>query len=281
MSSRGLWFFILVAAIGGAFTHSFPNHASADNLYLDDGAVVHGGDAVVDGDRVILQVAGGHMIIPRQAVVRMEEAESDVTRFKARYAKLKSRDVAGRLSLANWCRDRDLRRREAELLKEIIELAPDHRVARQRLGFVKVADGWISQAEHNRRLGLVLVAGHWMTRQEARQARLDDARGKTAELERDKALAELKAIEARTALAKAQAKAQLRETTAAEQPATPEPPPVRFLGGYIDPTAYHVHEDVCRGRRCQDRPVRRRRSEPFWMPHVRDPRTGFPKPQVR
>ena len=55
--------------------------------------------------------------------------------------------VEDQLALANWCASKKLRDQERAHLSRVVDLAPDHTVARQRLGFVRRQGVWMSQEE--------------------------------------------------------------------------------------------------------------------------------------
>jgi hypothetical protein len=55
--------------------------------------------------------------------------------------------VQGQLALADWCAGERLAGQERAHLTRVIELAPDHAAARQRLGFVRQGDEWVSRLE--------------------------------------------------------------------------------------------------------------------------------------
>jgi len=55
--------------------------------------------------------------------------------------------VEGQLALANWCAGKKLLDQERAHLARVLDLSPDHAVARQRLGFVRQQGTWISREE--------------------------------------------------------------------------------------------------------------------------------------
>src|SRR4029077_2055128 len=84
------------------------SHASADRVHLVGGNVIEG-KATRSGDKVIVELESGQVVLPADSVQRIEAAESDVQRFEARYAKLARGDVKGMMALADFCRDHDMR----------------------------------------------------------------------------------------------------------------------------------------------------------------------------
>jgi hypothetical protein len=66
------------------------------------------------------------------------------------YEKLRSaapRTVEAQIKLADWCRDRGLKDQERAHLTVVVDLAPEHAVARERLDFVRVDGTWITRAQ--------------------------------------------------------------------------------------------------------------------------------------
>lgn len=53
--------------------------------------------------------------------------------------------AAGHLAVANWCREHGLLDQERAHLTRVLDLEPDHRTARARLGFRRVAGRWVSE----------------------------------------------------------------------------------------------------------------------------------------
>jgi len=233
----------------------------ADRVHLDDGAVLEG-NAEVGETQVVVHLPGGNITLPREAVVHVEPTETAITRFEQRYAALGEQDVAGRLRLADFCRDHGLTQREQQMLREILERAPNHAIARMRLGYVKVTEGWITVAEHNRRQGLVLREGRWVTPERATE--LD-----ALDLERQRLAIEKRRVDAELARAE-------RERAAAPPPQAQPPTPSEPTTVVVYSGAYPVDRRLrpridCRDDRCELR-RERPRHEPFVIPHVRDPR---------
>jgi hypothetical protein len=53
-------------------------------------------------------------------------------------------DLASHWSLANWCRQRKLSQQERAHLTRVLQLAPDHQAARQRLGYQRIDGQWVA-----------------------------------------------------------------------------------------------------------------------------------------
>lgn len=74
--------------------------------------------------------------------------------------------VRQQLELADWCNKQGLKEQERVHLLRVCELAPDHSAARQRLGFARVGNDWVSREEMKRQQARDLAARealfHWM-----------------------------------------------------------------------------------------------------------------------
>jgi hypothetical protein len=142
--------------------------ARADKTYLVGGTVIEG-RATRKGDKVVVEMESGEITLPADSVAKIEKSESLVSQFEARHAALRPGDVKGRLELADYCRDHDMRAREHQLLQEVLEVDPNHAAARARLGYVKTDTGWITEADSMRARGMVMHDGRWVSEATLRQ----------------------------------------------------------------------------------------------------------------
>lgn len=175
--------------------------ARADRLVLKGGAVLDG-KVTEQGDKVIVEVESGSLSFSRSEVERIERGESDIEKFEAKLAAIKPGDVRALIALANFCRDRGLPAREREVLRKVLESAPDHPEARARLGYVRTETGWVTEDEHKRMNGLVKYQGRWVTRAEMLELERLATQQKLAAVERQKAELELEAKRAELAAKK-------------------------------------------------------------------------------
>lgn len=162
--------------------------AWADRAVLAGGTTLEG-KVTREGDRVVIETPSGTIRLPAESVDRIEEGQSPLEHFEARHAALAPKDVRGRLALADYCRDHDMPARERSLLMEVIALAPNHELARARLGHEKTASGWMTREEAMRARGLVRHEGRWITETERaelerRREEATDARRRADERER-------------------------------------------------------------------------------------------------
>jgi hypothetical protein len=257
--------------------------ARADDVHLEGGTVIEG-KVTRSGDKVTIELESGQITLSADSVRRIDKRESNVERYERMRAELKPGDVSGRLALANFCRDHEMRGREQELLREIIDRAPDHAHARQRLGYVKDdSGGWITREEQYRARGMVQRDGVWMTSERALELARLEQETRTAQRERERAEAQLEA-ERRAQ----ERQAQLDEQRAAQsQRYAPTDPyfvaPYGYgygygLGysGYRESPARRGFRDVSDHRSpppFESEGVRRLRDPGFAMPGVSRPRT--------
>jgi hypothetical protein len=246
--------------------------AHADRVHLVDGAVIEG-KVTRQGDRVVIELESGELGLRADQVARIEPASSPVQQVEERRARLAPRDVAGRLALANYCRDYGMVAREQQLLREVIELAPDHAEARARLGYVQKDRRWVEREQDLRERGLVQHEGRWLTREQVLEIERLRAEVQTAAHQRDKARAELES---------ARAELERREQEASEAAASSKPPPAEPARPpqqqpvYVWSVPYafkHDHDRRCPGPRCPSRAARPRTDgrPPWTIVGTRDP----------
>lgn len=159
--------------------------ALADRVVLVSGSVLEG-KVERDGDKIIVETDSGKVALPADMVKRVEPSHSDVQELEARLAKLAPDDVAGLLTLANYCRDHDMPAREKDVLQRILSVAPDHAEARARLGYVKTPAGWMTQDELMEQRGYVKYQGEWITRDQQRAIESSLLEAHAAEIERER-----------------------------------------------------------------------------------------------
>lgn len=159
--------------------------ALADRVHLKNGRVLEG-EVTDRGDTLEVRSKNGITAsIPKDQVVRIEEAVTPEAALAARRAALPPDDLQAHLRLA---RDFDRAKLEAEarsLREEILGRWPDDGVTRQALGYVRHEQRWLTREEYMAGLGLVAADGGrtWVTQEEgARRERAEQAKAEAAEL---------------------------------------------------------------------------------------------------
>jgi hypothetical protein len=211
--------------------------AHADRVHLKDGAVLEGRASRV-GDRVVIEIESGAVTVDASEVQKIESLESPLDHVVVKRAALRPGDVQGRLALVRYCQAHQLSAHEAELLREILDLAPDNAEARAALGYVKHQGEWMTRDDAMLAQGYVRHEGQWVTPEQRMTLERYAAEKQRAELEREKAKLELDAVRARTENIERENNDRIRSQNAA-------PPPVT----YFTPFAYWAgHEHYGRGR---------------------------------
>ncbi|HEX5103971.1 MAG TPA: polymorphic toxin-type HINT domain-containing protein [Pirellulaceae bacterium] len=92
---------------------------------------------------------GKHGWLQHEAVLQSPKLFQELTAYERQRSKAFD-TVAGQLALAEWCREHELADQARAHLTRVIDLNPDHALARAHLGFVRQNGGWVSSAEINR-----------------------------------------------------------------------------------------------------------------------------------
>jgi hypothetical protein len=265
---------VLRASGGLALLLSAAAPVRADEVHLRGGSVIEG-RATRDGDTVVVRVESGVVRLPADSVERIDKAEASDDVAQRRRAALGPRDVQGRLELATYCREHDLRATERALLEEVIALEPNHAEARRLLGYVRTEHGWVDRRLQEKQARDAENEA-WLARQRLRereQARAD------AERERDLELRQLQ-LEAERARSERQRREELRARDEYYYNA-----PYGYGYGYA-PARGHVSRDrtiddcrgVCAGAPAAPQPAspiagtRHPRDTTWALPGVKNPR---------
>lgn len=220
--------------------------ARADDVHLVGGTQLEG-KATRRGDKVVIEMESGQITLSADGVERIEQRRSNVDRYLELAHQLKPNDVQGRIALADYCRDHDMQAREKSLLREVIEIEPNHAQARARLGYVKTAAGWITRDDQLRAQGYVREGSQWLSPERALELQRLRAQSEAAEREREKAQAELelKKLELERRRQELDAEAARAAERAARPPAPAYPYGVVSYGRYgyaPEPRPYRAGE---------------------------------------
>jgi len=154
--------------------------ARADVLHLKDGTTLEGKILSETSSTVEIQTVFGVAKIARSKIKEIERKKTPKEEYQARRAELKDDDVNGRFELAMFCKENKMGRESRELLKEILELSPQHSGANRELGNIEYHGRWFDpkdlekfKEEERKEMeaaGMVLHDGEWMTKDEAMKA---------------------------------------------------------------------------------------------------------------
>ncbi|MEZ0230210.1 MAG: CAP domain-containing protein [Planctomycetota bacterium] len=123
--------------------------ARADVIYLSSGGIVKGTVVKETGDTITVKTAGGSTtVIPRAEIERIESGGSPEQMYRERLKKIPLGDAEGHYQLALWLKKINCKDLVKEELQKTIMLDPEHKFARDELGYVRDKAGrWILPQE--------------------------------------------------------------------------------------------------------------------------------------
>jgi len=162
MSPRSLLRPILIGALA-----CVASAARADLVRMPNGGEVRG---LLQGDRkaptVTLEtLLGGRIVLDREQAVVVTRRSPQVEDYVTRSREIPD-TVEAHWELAEWCRERRLLPQRDEQLEAIIELDPEHVLARRGLNHVRYEGRWMTRDESMRAQGYVKYKGKYLTKQE-------------------------------------------------------------------------------------------------------------------
>ena len=114
-----------------------------------------------------IQTAGGLEIsLDAKLVERVQGRERPALIEYNAGVHLTENTVENHLHWARWCAENQLSDQARLHWQQILEIDPDHTVARWTLGYTKEREGWVSQQEKRENRGFVLHKGRWRTEYE-------------------------------------------------------------------------------------------------------------------
>lgn len=139
--------------------------ACADVFYLQGGGELRGTPLSATNaestDRTIRTVTGIVITLPADQIERVETQRP----VELEYERLRVAapdTIPGHMQMADWARDNGLDQQREAHLNRIIELDPDHAVARGLLGYSRQNGKWYTREELMTERGWVQFEGRWM-----------------------------------------------------------------------------------------------------------------------
>lgn len=105
-----------------------------DEVFLKNGRVLQGVVVEQNDSQVVIELAAGKMSLPRSMVERVTISSSKLGDYQQRAQALDESDVEGWLRLAFWAVDKRLDTKSQAAFGKVLEIDPDHIVAREVLG---------------------------------------------------------------------------------------------------------------------------------------------------
>ena len=129
---------------------------------------------------IVRTAAGGEItFLPNQVEQIIQLSEEELL-----YEKLQPTTpdtVEGHKKMADWCQDKGLISERKTHLERILQLDPDHAVARSALGYLKSQGEWVTREEMMGDRGYMKYRGRWITPQEI-QLQEEERRAELAKL---------------------------------------------------------------------------------------------------
>ncbi len=154
---------LLVATSGQA--------VSADVFVLENAAELRGellNPSEIPREKFVIKTAlGGVLTIERDRVKQHRLESAKLLEYQRRHP-AQPDTVEGHWELAEWCRTERLEQQRETHLERIIQLEPNHELARRALGytFVKQEQRWMTQEQRMVERGYVRYKGRWCLPQE-------------------------------------------------------------------------------------------------------------------
>jgi hypothetical protein len=155
--------------------------ALADVIHYKDGRKLEGRIVSRTATELTVETDFGKIKVPLSKVERIEEKRTPREELEARRALVAAEDAAALFELALWARDQELAKEYAALLREVIAAKPEHVLANELLGRVKLDGRWFepdeldayvrSVEEEQRAKGLLFHEGRWQPEEQVMAAR--------------------------------------------------------------------------------------------------------------
>lgn len=139
--------------------------ARADRFHLTSGRVIDGTIVKEDADSITIRTDQGITATLKRSLIKsIETARTPRQIYDAEAGAATT--VREHRRWAKFCAEHRFRKEERRHWQAILELDPDHALARDKLGFVRTDEGWQTRADYMKDLGLVEHEGRWMSEPE-------------------------------------------------------------------------------------------------------------------
>ena len=156
----------MIAAVAAVLS---PSELRADTFRLASGGQVQGKWLNEDQKplvRFVIRHSSGVVLKLTQEQVREHLREQPAEKEYEERAPVTPDTVEGQWKLAEWCRDHHLLRQRTTHLERVVELDPNHPMARALLGFAFVDGRWTTKQDLHHAEGYEFYKGRWRTTQE-------------------------------------------------------------------------------------------------------------------
>ncbi len=148
----------------------------ADTIFLKDGRKLEGKVTSEQGDFVEIETKFGKAKIEKSRIAKIVRGETAKDDYKKRLKNLDKDDPSAVFALAEWARDKGMKKQYRELLTLTLKASPQHEGANKALGKVKYDGRWFTPSELNTykkdetkrmtAMGYVQLDGKWVSKAE-------------------------------------------------------------------------------------------------------------------
>ncbi len=144
--------------------------AGADLIRLNSGGEIRGtistDKGATSGPQVVITtLTGTEITIAQEQIEFITRRPLKVEEYESRARKTPN-TVEDQWALAEWCREKNLRRQRETHLEQIVALDPDHEKAHRGLKHTNVNGEWMTQEERMTSQGYIKYKGRWVSSQE-------------------------------------------------------------------------------------------------------------------
>ena len=165
--SRGIaWGIISLAALLGS--------AVADIIHLKSGKV-EGTILSKTDTEIVVQTTVGKITLNAADVVSIERKSTPMQVYREMAAKLGAKDADGHFALGLWCTDQKLFGEAHKQYEAAIAIDPNHKSAREKLGYVLKDSKWLTRTQAKEAEGFVRMGDAWVTPEQRDAALNKDA----------------------------------------------------------------------------------------------------------
>jgi hypothetical protein len=137
-----------------------------DVIHLEDGGKIKGTIIEEDEDYVMMKTKAGETKIERSRIERIEYGAGFQEEYEQRIKELKKDDPEAWYQLGMWCKMKGYQKEANDCFKKVIELDPEHRGARNELGYYKLDKKWVTEEEYWRAQGYEKWGETWLPKEE-------------------------------------------------------------------------------------------------------------------
>jgi hypothetical protein len=165
--SRGIaWGLVALAAVLGS--------AVGDIIHLKSGKV-EGTILKKTEDEIVVQTSVGKITLNPSDVVSIERKSSPMEVYRQMAAKVGDKDADGHFALGLWCTDQKLFGEAHKQYEAAIAIDPNHKSAREKLGYVLKDGKWLTRTQAKEADGFVRMGDAWVTPEQRDAAANKDA----------------------------------------------------------------------------------------------------------